>query len=150
VFARRFLGQPPPVLFPDFFVYGQSGNYPESQSGQKLCSGLELAQKCRITQVTRARWDLPIRAIVRERENTMPGIHYLAVFVAAVAAFVASSVYYMVFGKALESRQNSAISIRPIWPMRLRCSPARVPDASPRIVWPIFPKHAANELINSP
>ena len=49
-----------------------------------------------------------------------------------------------------EWRQNSAISIRPIWPMRLRCSPARVPDESRRIVWPIFPRHAANELINSP
>jgi hypothetical protein len=31
----------------------------------------------------------------------MPGIHYSAVLVAAVAAFVASSVYYIVFGKAL-------------------------------------------------
>ncbi len=31
----------------------------------------------------------------------MLGIHYLAVIVAAVAAFVASSVYYIVFGKAL-------------------------------------------------
>lgn len=31
----------------------------------------------------------------------MSRIHYLAVLVAAVAAFVASSVYYMVFGKAL-------------------------------------------------
>src|SRR5258708_11289587 len=34
--------------------------------------------------------------------------------------------------------------------MRLHCSPARVQDESPRIVWPIFPRHAANELINSP
>jgi len=31
VFARRFTGQPPPVLFQDFFVYGRrSGNYPET------------------------------------------------------------------------------------------------------------------------
>jgi hypothetical protein len=30
VFARRFLGQPPPVLSPDFFVYGRElGNYRE-------------------------------------------------------------------------------------------------------------------------
>jgi hypothetical protein len=33
--------------------------------------------------------------------------------------------------------------------MKLRCSPGRVQDESPRIVWPIFPRHAANELINS-
>jgi hypothetical protein len=25
VFARRFLGQPPPVVFPDFFVNRQDG-----------------------------------------------------------------------------------------------------------------------------
>ena len=31
MFARRFTGQPPPVLFQDFFVYGRrSGNYPET------------------------------------------------------------------------------------------------------------------------
>ena len=29
-------------------------------------------------------------------------------------------------------------------------SPARAQDESPRIVWPIFPKRAANELIDSP
>jgi hypothetical protein len=32
----------------------------------------------------------------------------------------------------------------------LRCSPARAQDESPRIVWPIFPRDVANELINSP
>jgi len=31
----------------------------------------------------------------------MSGIHYIAVLVTAVAAFVASSVYYVIFGKAL-------------------------------------------------
>jgi uncharacterized protein DUF1761 len=64
--------------------------------------------------------DLPIRSIARERGNAMPGIHYLAVFVAAVAAFVASSVYYMVFGKALMAllpAESVAVDMRkvPAW-----------------------------------
>ena len=50
----------------------------------------------------------------------MPGIHYLAVFVAAVTAFVASSVYYMVFGKALMAllpSESVAVDMRkvPAW-----------------------------------
>src|SRR5712691_4760848 len=34
--------------------------------------------------------------------------------------------------------------------MRKRCSPARDLDESPRILWPIFPRRSANELIHSP
>jgi hypothetical protein len=35
VLARRFLGQPPPVLFPEFFVHGrQFGSYPETGLGE--------------------------------------------------------------------------------------------------------------------
>src|SRR5215470_4872818 len=50
----------------------------------------------------------------------MPGIHYLAVLVAAVAAFVASSVYYMVFGKSLVAllpAESVAVDMRkvPAW-----------------------------------
>ena len=50
----------------------------------------------------------------------MPGIHYLAVVVAAVAAFVASSIYYMVFGKtlvALLPAESGAVDMRkvPAW-----------------------------------
>jgi len=42
------------------------------------------------------------------------------------------------------------LSTRHIWSMKSRCSPARALDESPRIVWPIFPRHAANDVINSP
>ena len=50
----------------------------------------------------------------------MSGIHYLAVLVAAVAAFVASSIYYMVFGKALVAllpAESVAVDMRkvPAW-----------------------------------
>jgi len=50
----------------------------------------------------------------------MLGIHYVAVLVAAVAAFVASSVYYMVFGKtlmALLPADSVAVDMRkvPAW-----------------------------------
>src|SRR5229473_6030170 len=34
--------------------------------------------------------------------------------------------------------------------MRKRCSPARDLDESPRILWQIFPRRSANELIHSP
>src|SRR5215472_1094930 len=52
--------------------------------------------------------------------DAMLGIHYVAVLVAAVAAFVASSVYYMVFGKtlmALLPADSVAVDMRkvPAW-----------------------------------
>ena len=40
----------------------------------------------------------------------MPAINYLAVFIAAVAAFVASSIYYMIFGKALMAVLPDAVA----------------------------------------
>lgn len=59
MFARRFTGQPPPVLFQDFFVYGRrSGNYPETRlediemaipskptSGGGIASGLRVTRE---------------------------------------------------------------------------------------------------------
>ena len=50
----------------------------------------------------------------------MSEVHYLAVLVAAVAAFVASSVYYMIFGEALTAllpADSVAVDIRtvPTW-----------------------------------
>jgi hypothetical protein len=74
---------------------GQTSQYKafigsQSQSGTKLCSGLELAQNVVLHRSLR-QMDLPIRAIARERGNTMPGMHYLAIFVAAVAAFETGS-----------------------------------------------------------
>jgi len=60
------------------------------------------------------------RTVAYGKGIATPGIHYLAVLVAAVAAFVASSVYYMVFGKALMAllpAESVAVDMRkvPAW-----------------------------------
>jgi hypothetical protein len=45
VFARRFLGQPPPVLFQDFFVYGrQLFSWDYYRVARRPCGRLALSE----------------------------------------------------------------------------------------------------------
>ena|SRR5215469_15200036 len=67
----------------------------------------------------RTKWKT-CETVAYEKGIAMTGIHYFAVLVAAVSAFVASSVYYMVFGKSLVAllpAESVAVGMRkvPAW-----------------------------------